>query len=159
VKKHFAVPLLLLVAFASAPVSAVAADAPPPPAAIMRLANRVLSAANANDASGFSGLYAANAVVVDENAPFEWRGSDAGAAWWRGVQAVITKAHIAKLKATNVRIGEFRQSANGAYLVESLTVVGMRGSKPFAEGGTMTYTFTNAGGKWLISTQVWTTKP
>lgn len=156
-KKHFAV--LLLIASVSAPIYAAAAPTAPPPPAIVRLANRVLSSANANDASGFSGLYTSNAVVVDENAPFEWRGSDAGAAWWRGVQAVITKAHIAKLRATNVRIGEFRQSAGGAYLVESLTVTGMRGSNPFAEAGTMTYTFSNAGGKWLISTQVWTTKP
>lgn len=40
------------------------------------------------------------------------------------------------LRAINIRIGEFRQSATDAYLVEPH----------------------KAGGTWLISSQVWTTK-
>ncbi len=141
-----------------APVAATAASQPPA-APILKLTNAVIGAANAGDASAFNGLFTNDAVVVDENPPFVWRGADAGVAWWHGVDAVIAKAQIVHLRATNVRIGEFRQSATDGYLVESLTVTGVRAGKPFAEAGTMTYTFHNAGGTWLISTMVWTTKP
>ncbi|HEV3092423.1 MAG TPA: DUF4440 domain-containing protein [Candidatus Cybelea sp.] len=150
--------LAALVALTLAPLVAAAASKPPP-APILKLTNAVIGAANAGDASAFSGLFTNDAIVVDENPPFVWRGADAGVAWWHVVDAVIAKAKIVHLRATNVRIGEFRQSATDGYLVESLTVTGVRSGKPFAEAGTMTYTFHGAGGAWLISTMVWTTKP
>ena len=88
-----------------------------------------------------------------------WRGAGAGVSWWHGVDAVIQEAKLKDFRATNVRIGEFRGTATEAYLVQALTIVGVAGGKPFSESGTMTYTFRNSGGKWLISTAVWTTKP
>jgi ketosteroid isomerase-like protein len=138
---------------------AIATAAPkPPPAPILNLTNAVLHAADTDDATGLAGLYTDDAVVVDENVPFTWRGADAGAAWWRVVDAVTKKAGLMHIKAINVRVGEFVQTATDAYLVEAMTISGT-GSKPIAESGFMTYTFHNAGGKWLISSQIWTTKP
>lgn len=147
-----------LLAFALAPALAVAAPKPPP-APIMKLANAVIRAADTNNGSGLAGIFAGDAVVVDENPPFVWRGAGAGVAWWAVVDATIAKAKLTNFRAANVRIGEFRQTATDAYLVQSLTIVGTAGGKPFAEDGTMTYTFHNGGGAWLISTAVWTTKP
>jgi ketosteroid isomerase-like protein len=143
---------------ALAPTLAVAAPGTAPEA-ILKLTTAVIQGANAGDVSAFTGLFTDDAVVVDENPPFVWRGSAAGVAWWQVVEDVTQKAKIGHLKAINVRIGEFKQSATDAYLVEALTVTGVTGGKPFAESGTMTYTFHNAGGNWLISTMVWTTKP
>lgn len=143
---------------AAMPAAAGAAPASPPPAAIVSVANAVIRATNTDDASALSTLFTADAVVVDENPPFAWRGSGAGVAWWRVVEAVTKKAKIAHLKAIGVRLGEFKQSANDAYLIQSLTVSGIAGGKPFAEAGTMTYTFHRTGATWLISTMVWTTK-
>lgn len=140
------------------PAAAVAAQLPPP-APILNLVNAVIHAANANDATGLSNIFSGDAVVVDENAPFLWRGSGAGVAWWRVVQDVTRKAKLIHLKATGVRLGEFKQSATDAYLVEALTVTGVAAGKPFAEAGTMTYTFHASAGRWLISSMVWTTKP
>ena len=99
------------------------------------------------------------AVVVDENAPYVWRGAGAGAAWWNTVADVVLKAHITNLRPTDVRNGEFKSSATDAYLVQSMMIRGIRAGKPFAEAGTMTYTFHNSDGTWFISTMVWTTKP
>ena len=124
----------------------------------MQLANQVLKAADADNATGLSGLYTDDAVIVDENPPFTWRGPAAGAAWWRVVEAVTTKAKITNLKAAKVRIGEFVQTSTDAYLIETMTLSWVSRGKPSTESGTMTYTFHNAGGKWLISTQVWTTR-
>lgn len=125
----------------------------------MKLADAVISGANTNDASVFAGIFTGDAVVVDENPPFEWRGANAGLAWWRVVEAVTHKAKIVHLKAVGVRVGEFKRSAAGAYLIEAMTVTGLAAGKPFAEPGTMTYTFRSVGGRWLISAMVWTTKP
>lgn len=139
---------------------AISAAAPSsPPTAIARLANAVIDAANTGDASGLAGIFTQDATVVDENPPFVWRGTGAGVAWWRVVESVTRKARLIHLKAIGVRTGEFKQSATDAYMVQALTVTGVAGGKPFSEPGTMTYTFHNTGGTWLISTMVWTTKP
>jgi ketosteroid isomerase-like protein len=138
---------------------AVAAIPNAPPQPILRLANAAMHAANTNNASGFAGLYTNDAVVVDENPPFVWRGAGAGTAWWHAVAAVARRMNLAYLKAINIRISEFKESATDAYLVQPMTVSGIANGKPFVEAGTTTYTFHNSGGTWLISTQVWTTKP
>lgn len=145
-------------ALALAPALAVAASTPPP-APILKLANAVIHGTNTDDAPSFVGLFTDDAVIVDENPPFVWRGADAGVAWWHVVDAVTQKAKMTHLKAINIRFGEFRQSATGAYMVQAMTITGIADGKPFAESGTLTYTFHNAGGSWLISSMVWTTKP
>lgn len=154
-------PLRTLAAILTLTVLPGAVNAAPtvPPPAILRLAEAAMHAANTNDASAFDGLYTSDAVVVDEIAPFAWRGADAGSLWWHAVAAVAAKMKMSHLQATDIRIGEFRQSATDAYLVEPMTVAGSADGKPFAEPGTTTYTFHNSGGTWLISSQVWTAKP
>jgi ketosteroid isomerase-like protein len=146
-----------LLALALVPALSSAASSVPP-APILQLATAAMHAANTNDASAFAGLYTGDAVVVDEIAPFVWRGAGAGTAWWHAVAATARKMKMTHLRAINIRVGEFRQSATDAYLVQPMTVSGIANGKPFAEAGTTTYTFHNAGGTWLISSQVWTAK-
>ncbi|HZY99074.1 MAG TPA: DUF4440 domain-containing protein [Candidatus Baltobacteraceae bacterium] len=148
--------LAVFLALTLVPVSALAAPKPPP-AAIMKLANAVIRSANTDNASGFAGLFTGDATVVDENAPFVWRGAGAGAAWWHVVQAVARKMKMS-VKAVNIRVSEFVQSPTDAYMIQAMTIAGA-GAKPFAESGTMTYTFHKSGDMWLISTMTWTTKP
>jgi|SRR5580700_521146 hypothetical protein len=150
--------IAVFLALALAPALVVAAASSPPPP-ILKLANAIIHGTNTDDPSGFSGLFTNDAVVVDENPPFVWRGGGAAVAWWHVVDAVTRKAKLTQLRATNVRTSEFKQSATDAYLVQAMTITGTVGSKPFSEPGTMTYTFHNVGGTWLISTMVWTTKP
>lgn len=118
-----------------------------------------MHAANTNDASAFAGLYTDDAVVIDETAPFIWRGPGAGTAWWRAVVGVERKLKMRNLRAVDIRVTEFRGSATDAYLVQAMTVTAIANGKPFSEPGTTTYTFHNSGGTWLISSQVWTAKP
>jgi len=141
--------LVLAPGFAAATPSA-------PPAPILRLANAAMDAANSNDESRFAGLYTDDAVVVDEIPPFAWRGANAGGSWWHAVASIAQKMKMTHLRAINIRISEFRQTPTDAYLVEPMTVSAIANGKPFAEAGTTTFTFHEAGGNWLISSQVWT---
>ena len=130
-----------------------------PPAPILRLANAAMHAANTNDASAFAGLYTNDAIVVDEIPPFIWRGAAAGSSWWHAVATVAEKMKMTHLRAIDIRVSEFKATATDAYLVEPMTVTAIANGKPFSEPGTTTYTFHNAGGSWLISSQVWTARP
>jgi ketosteroid isomerase-like protein len=149
--------LAIFLALALTPAIAVAAPKAPP-APILKLANAVIGAANTDDASGLAGIFTNDATVVDENAPFVWRGAGAGIAWWHVVDAVTQKMKLTHLKAVNVRVTEFVQTPADAYLIEAMTITGSA-AKPLAEAGTMTYTFHKTGATWLISSMVWTTKP
>jgi ketosteroid isomerase-like protein len=141
------------------PLSALAQTKAIPPQAIVKLANAVVNVGNTNDASSLSGIFTSDAVVVDENAPFVWRGANAGTAWWNGLAVLMKRAHMGHLHVGAVKVGEYRQSPTDAYLVESMLIAGTEGGKPFAESGTMTFTFHKTAGRWLISTEVWSTKP
>jgi ketosteroid isomerase-like protein len=150
--------IIAITALALAPGLAAAAPNPPP-APILKLASAAMHAANTNDASAFAGLYTDDAIVVDEDPPFSWRGSGAGTAWWHVVAAVAQKMKMTHLRAVDIRVGEFKETATDAYLVEPMTVTAIANGKPFVEAGTTTYTFHRAAGTWLISSQVWTAKP
>lgn len=144
---------------ALAPLNALAQAKAIPPQAILKLANVFVTVGNTNDASGLSGIFTDDAVVVDENAPFVWRGANAGTQWWNRLVVLMKKANMGHLHVGAVKVGEYRQSPTDAYLVESMLVTGTEAGKPFAESGTMTFTFHKTGGRWLISTEVWSTKP
>jgi len=147
-----------LLVMALAPVVSAAASSSAPPE-ILKLASAVIHGTNTDDPSALAVLFTDDAVIVDENPPFAGRGANAGVAWWHVVQKVTQKAELAHLQATNIRTSEFKQSPTDAYLVQSMTITATTTGKPFAESGTLTYTFHKGASTWLISTMVWTTKP
>jgi hypothetical protein len=150
---YAAVALTLWLLPAAAPAQTV------PAAPILRLSNLIVNITKSGDPSGLDGAFTSDATVVDENPPFVWRGATAGRAWWTQVLAAIKHDHLTNFRVATVRLAEYRHTSTDAYLVQPMTLVGSQAGKPFAESGTMTYTFHNAGGKWLISTMVWSTKP
>jgi ketosteroid isomerase-like protein len=141
------------------PLGALAQTKAVPPQAILKLANTVWNVGNTNDVSSLSGIFTDDAVVVDENAPFVWRGADAGTTWWNHLVVLMKRAHMGHLHVGSVRVGEYRQSPTDAYLVDAMVITGVQSGKPFAESGTMTFTFHKTAARWLISTEVWSTKP
>ena len=148
--------------FLSSLALTAASPAPPaqpaPPLAISKLANAVVNASNADDAPSLSKLYTNDAIVVDEIPPFAWRGAAAGVAWWRSVEAFLNKEHL-HIKLVDVRVNDFQGSADDGYLIQPMTLLEIGKGGPSSETGTLTYTFHKSGGTWLISSQVWTTKP
>lgn len=151
--------LAFLIALTPAAIAAASTPPPPvPPAPILTLASSVVKASNTDDEALLARLYTGDATVVDEIPPFVWRGAGAGVAWWRAVEAFTKTKHV-RLKLVDVRISEFQRSSTAAYLIQPLTILELGNGQPSSESGTMTYTFHNDGGRWLISSQVWATKP
>lgn len=150
--------LAFLIALGPIAAGAASPAAPPvPPSPILKLANAVVNASNADDAASLSKLYTHDATVVDEIPPFVWRGAGAGVAWWHAVEAFTKNKHV-RIKLVDIRISEFQRSATDAYLIQPMTIMEIGTGQP-GESGTMTYTFHNDGTAWSISSQVWTTKP
>jgi uncharacterized protein (TIGR02246 family) len=145
------IPLALLLA------GATPAQPPPPP--IAALTQAVLDAANANDPSKLAGMYTDDALVVDENAPFAWRGADAGAQWWRSVQGGLAQRHVT-LRAIGSAPSDYMTDREGddAYVTQKLTIIVTANGKTMSEHGTQTYTFHRTDdGVWKISRAIWTT--
>ena len=149
--------LLMLLPFALLTLGATPAQ---PPAPIVALTQSILDAANANNAGKFVGLYTDDAIVVDEDAPFVWRGAHAGETWWHGVQRALASRKATTLHATGASPANFMTDREGddAYVEQPLTIVVTSGRVSHVEHGTQTYTFHKSDdGVWRISRQVWTT--
>jgi ketosteroid isomerase-like protein len=138
---------------------AVAATPSQPPASIVALTQAVLDAVNTNNRAKLAGLYTRDAAVVDETAPFFWRGADAGVRWWDSVQRGLA-LHSATLHATGSSVAGYTTDREGgdAYLTQAMAIVVTTNGKATTERGTQTYTFHRGDdGNWNISRQVWTT--
>jgi ketosteroid isomerase-like protein len=141
--------------------TAVAAGTPPqPPAAMLKLAALPVGVANTNDASGLAGAFTSDGLVVDENPPFEWRGANAGTAWWKDDSASFAAGKLTHIHVTAASApSEYRLQGNAAYLILPMHVTAKAGGKPFESHGAMTYTFRKVSGAWKISTMFWTNFP
>jgi ketosteroid isomerase-like protein len=129
------------------------------PAPFTALTRTVIDAANANDPAKLAAIYTDDAVVVDENAPFTWRGASAGTQWWAGVQRAVAKLHL-RLHVAALSPAHFMTDREGddAYVTQHLTISATVNGKTSSEEGTQTYTFHRGdNGEWKISRQVWTT--
>ncbi|HEY5257974.1 MAG TPA: nuclear transport factor 2 family protein [Candidatus Baltobacteraceae bacterium] len=144
----------LLCAAMCAPASAATA---PVPAAVTAIVHRVMTAANTANPAGLSGLYAADAGVVDENAPYYWTGTNAGRAWLTVVDNLLAKMKATHFKAVSVAPTEYQAAAGSAYLIVPVVISGNAGKKSIRETGLMTLTLRKTHGTWQITSQIWTT--
>lgn len=130
------------------------------PTANAAMMQPVLAAANAinsaNPAAIRSGVYADNATIIDEFAPFVWSGTAAGVAYINDFAAFAKKNHLSA-KATLMPVKTFDRSGDWAYLVVPTKFAGTMNGKAVNETGTWTFTLKRSATKWFIATQTWGT--
>ncbi|HEY9179927.1 MAG TPA: hypothetical protein VIO32_04360, partial [Candidatus Baltobacteraceae bacterium] len=100
-----------------------------------------------------------DAVIVDENPPFIFRGAQAGAQWWRSVQYGLAGA---TLRASAGRLVQYTPDAAGAnaYAVIPLHIVVVTKSKRhISEDGLWAVTLRRTASGWKLSSAAWATKP
>ena len=117
--------------------------------------NAAVAATNTNDPSKVGSYFSSDAVIVDENAPFVWRGPSAGSSWWQTVQHAISGG---SMHAAAGPLIEYRtDKAMNAYAVVPLHItVSMKG-KTMRESGLWALTLHRFTGGWKITTASWAT--
>jgi ketosteroid isomerase-like protein len=119
----------------------------------------VIAAIKSDNAAAISTLYSNDAVVVDEQAPFEWTGPDAGARWlsassdWSKWSRKIARFRAA---LANIRVDS---SSGSAYVVVAGAFSSANPKKPWQQHGTLTFTLKELKNRWKISSQVWAQTP
>jgi ketosteroid isomerase-like protein len=149
--KYSVISLAALLLFTAVPAAAAVPDS-----AALATISGVVAATNADDAARVGSYFAPDAVVVDENTPFVWRGAQAGADWWRSVQALVRNN---KLRAAAGSLIEYRQDdrAGNAYAVVPLTITVQSKGKAMTERGLWALTLHRSGSDWKITTASWAT--
>jgi len=124
---------------------------------VMRPVNEVLTAMNRHDPSALSNAYAAEAVIVDDQAPYRWSGGSAPADW---LSAICTygKMHDARFAAFADPM--LVQMAPGtAYVVVRGTLSGFGQRRGLHENAAITFSLRRSNGTWQITNQSWTLLP
>ncbi len=124
----------------------------------MQPVSQVIAATRGGDLHAVSGLYTADAVVVDEMAPFHWTGKNAGRSWLAAVGKFIAASKMTNFNLKASPPAEVQQAGSSAYVVVPILLTGLSGGKHVSETGFFTFALRKIGGSWMISNQVWTTR-
>lgn len=148
---------LCVVAATAISASAAIAAYPPEIQPFMKPVNAVVLAMTDDTAQALAGVYTSDAVIVDDEAPYRWSGSNAAGAW---LSALTThgKLHYASFKASAHPMQVMRDS-NSAYVVIFGTLRGTGPRTGLHQYAMMTFALRKAGAAWKITNQSWTDLP
>lgn len=154
-----AVAALALLA-AGAAAAKVSAGAPFPVKAAMAPVDSVIAAMATGDSKRLAGVYSNDAVIVDNQAPFQWTGANAGANWFAATAARWGKLWYGKFVPTVhsplLPASEMQFAPGSAYVIVPGRLASRNSSKPIAQSGALTFTLRKVSGTWKITSQVWT---
>ncbi len=136
---------------------AVPAAAAAPNGAMMAPVNAVLLATNSDSVAGLDSYYTADAVVIDEFAPYTWSGPTAASQWWGRLDKTNAKMGVAKVHAVAQAVKHYDVAGDTAYMVLPLIVTYTMKGKAERETGLLAMTLRNSDGVWKISSQSWAT--
>lgn len=126
---------------------------------VLQTVNTVLKASYTFDIDKVTDMYAPNAVVTDEQAPYSWNGQLAGVQWVNSVEKAVTEFKIKDFTVVVKKIKVFQQTDEVAYLVVPVEYTGLLvNGDPFNEEGAFSFVFRFVSGKWLIKSQAWVPK-
>jgi Domain of unknown function (DUF4440) len=136
--------------------SAVQAQTPDPQ--VMAPINKFLETFNKGDMAGAAAVHAAQAdvVIIDEVAPFLWRGPQAFQAWAADLdrdakKRGLTDQHVSLGAATRVET-----DGAGAYVVVPSVYTFKQAGVAMREAAQMTFMLKKSAGAWLIHGWTWT---
>lgn len=139
---------LTALAFCSVPAAAAPADD------AVTAVTTVLDKFNAGDVQAFIEAHASDAVIIDEFAPFAWRG-EGSVQRWLGDYA--RDADARQIKDGRIVYGKPLQASgtdNSAYIVLPTTYCLTQAGQPRAGDGTMTFVMARSTAGWEIAS--WT---
>jgi len=139
-------------------IISVSVDSAATRALVIGIINTVIKSSGSFDISAVSDLYAPNAVVADEEPPFSWNGPTAGAQWVSTIEKSCKDLKLRDLRGKIGRVSVYLQTDESVYVVVPVDYTGEIKGEPFDEDGAFTFIFRKVSDKWLIKSQVWTTR-
>jgi hypothetical protein len=149
--------LAAMVATVAITSSTAVAAYPPEIQPLMKPVNAVLAAMAKDTPQSLAGAYTTDAVIVDDQTPYRWSGSDAPGAW---LSALTTwgKLHYASFKAFADPM-EVMHASDTAYVVIFGTLRGKDARTGLHQDAVMTFSLRKVGAEWKITSQSWTDLP
>jgi ketosteroid isomerase-like protein len=143
------VSILIVTCTAGAP-----AGFAPDMSGVMKPVNAVIAAVKSDDPAALSALYSSDAVVVDDQQPYEWTGASAGSQWLADVSDWTKwSRRVATLISSPANI--LIDNNERAYVVLAARFSSADPKKPWNHDGTVTFTLRKVDGAWKIRSQVW----
>lgn len=146
-----------LFAFALASPAVAAPAAAPSQDAVLAPFRAFIDAYNKGDTKAAAAQYAPDAVIVDEVAPFEWRGK-AFAGWSAALDADWKAKGFANGHMALGAPSRFAATKDRAYAILPAHLTATIKGKPGSEDGFLTVTLSHAKTGWLISSWTFTAK-
>ncbi len=129
------------------------------PADIMDVIKKAVYSLNKFDVDDIANLYTPNALIADDEPPYSWNGPTAGVQWVYAVEQACKDNKITRFKGSIEAIKVFQQNADNVYVVVPVTYTGnLPGQGSFSAKGAFTFVLRMTNGKWMIKSQVWTSK-
>ena len=125
---------------------------------IMVPINKFLDAFNKGDMAGAAAVHAADAdvVIIDEVAPFLWRGTKALQTWAADLGADAKKNGITDQKVTLGKTTRVESDGAWAYVVVPSVYDFKEKGVAMRESAQMTFTLKKSAAGWLIHAWAWT---
>ena len=144
---------LVLSVLAAATVSAQA-----PAGALMTPIRKFMDAFNKGDIAGAAATHIADAdlVIIDEVAPFMWRGADAFKAWASALDADSKKQGITDQAVKISAPTRTEMDGDVAYVIVPAVYTFKHHGAAMRESAQMTFVLTKAANGWLIHGWTWT---
>jgi hypothetical protein len=125
---------------------------------VMAPINRFMEAFNKGDTAGAAATHAVDAdlVIIDEVAPYLWRGAQAFQAWSADLDRDEKKRGVSDQKVSIGAVKRFESDGTSAYIVVPSTYTFKEKGVAMRETAQMTFTLKKGAAGWLIHGWTWT---
>ncbi len=153
------IPLLICTEVMSSSLLAKPVDATKQTAAVLAPINQLVDAINQTKPTLPAGIFTADAVVIDEFAPFRWTGNGAAPRWY-GELVGVTLAARAAFVAQHAKLAigvpvTFKLENHTAYVVVPGTFEYDENGEHFIETSQWAFNCVERGGHWLVAGNAW----
>ncbi len=128
-----------------------------PSSALMAPIVTTFDAINAGNESSWNSAHTADAVILDNIAPYRWDGPGASAKWWAAFGTWMKTNNMTKPHITHQAIQFWEQTGNRAYMVVPTIFTAVQNGKPLTQTGTLTIVLVKMGAAWKAAGWTWGT--
>jgi ketosteroid isomerase-like protein len=148
----------LILGVALCALTVATGSAQTPPADVTAPIKRFIDAFNKGDMAAAAATHVAGPelVIVDEVAPFVWRGATAFTTWAGDLEADAKKQGMTEQRVTIAAATRTEMSADTAYVIVPAVYAFKLKGVAMREAAQMTYVMKKSGSGWLISSWTWT---